>query len=571
MKSVPPLNYVKVRVVPSRPPLIKTRHVASLPSIKVREKQPARTNKDCVEETAAATPPTVYHNDQEEVLFTNDDHFDSLQEIEEEQPSTKKRSLLPGIEKESFDNNTSIAKESEQINHTINHAIPRCLPPIVHVPPPSINTANQSLHPGLTHDLLSTTRLETIVLIKEGQECRRGIRLTKRNGGQFVFIVKVMPQSQADKCGIRAGDIPVYNGTMSSIISSGVRPIPYVIFLQRAKDNSVFTFNVLRRYEFIHPTVYVPKQCTAKKKTGLCPAVVGKGQNYNQATTVSIANQISVSSRTDTNQSSSQNVCPGYPVVGNTESRIGLAEGEHLQCYNKPIVGTSLPTTRCRGHDSGLCYTCYRRSVSDLPVYTIEYQLYRFLLKLRHPVILRRRIDTQLGTIYVDYSYEYEGHLIIIEQDEGDEGLGHNGGGYPVNKELSGLEKRLTAGENGKSTLVIRNSPGDNHFQDPRQVVLIDALINKFKECVDMGHECVRKSMAIFVDSRDKKEYEEHLRTGGKARWITMTNPHLTSARKKFNDVVHSVHSRDPSDTRDGNAKDVPNFVEEALNKIFRD
>jgi len=596
MKCVPPLNYVKVRVVHNRPPLIKTRHVASLPSsIKVREKQPASTNKNCVEETAAATsPPTVYHNDQEEVLFTNDDHFDSPQEIEEEeQPVTKKRC----IEKESFIpknlDKDSIAKESEhslqevdvvhlkqqridilgnwedlyrsatyaptqedkqeeQTNDTTIHEQQLCHDFIHQLPSPT-NVVNAP--PPLY--LLSRNRLETIVLFKEGQEGQLGISLLEGNGGQIVVFDAVMPQSQADKCGVRAGDIPVYNSTMSSINSSGLRPIPYVVFLQRVRDKRDFTFNVLRnRNEYTPPTAHVPKQCTAK--------TLYWHKIYRQ-------NQIMMAqSKKKVDKSTATDVCPGYPVVGNTESQIGLMEGEHIPCYNKPMDRTSMPTTRCQGRYSGLCYTCYRRSVNDWPVYSIEYQLYRSLLKLGHPLILRRRFDTQLGAIYADYSYEYKGHLIIIEQDEGDEGLGHNSG-YPVDKELAGLEKRLSTGGNGKSTLVIRNSPGDNHIQDPRQVVLIDALINKFKECVDMRHECVRKSMAIFVDSRDQKEYEEHLRTGTIKTWTIKTNPHLTSARKKLDDVVHSVHSRDPSKVRDGNARDVPNFVDEALNKIFRD
>lgn len=80
-----------------------------------------------------------------------------------------------------------------------------------------------------------------------------------------------------------------------------------------------------------------------------------------------------------------------------------------------------------------------------------------------------------------------------------------------------------------------------------------------------MGHKCVQKSMAIYVDFRDEKEYEEHLRK----RWSVKTSPHLTSARKKLGDAVHSVHSRDPSDARDGNGKDIPHFVEKAINKVF--
>ena len=123
----------------------------------------------------------------------------------------------------------------------------------------------------------------------------------------------------------------------------------------------------------------------------------------------------------------------------------------------------------------------------------------------------------------------------------------------------------MTTGANGESALVIRNNPDNStrlraRFQDPRQAVLIDALINKFKEYVDMGHECIKKPMVIYVDFRDEEEYSKHLRKS----WSVKTSPHLTSARKKFNDAVHSVHSRDPSDSFP-----FPNFVEEAINKVF--
>ena len=137
-----------------------------------------------------------------------------------------------------------------------------------------------------------------------------------------------------------------------------------------------------------------------------------------------------------------------------------------------------------------------------------------------------------------------------------------------------GLDARMAPGANGESALVIRNNPDNSttfraRFQDPRQAVLIDALINKFKEYVDTGHECVQKSMTIYVDFRDEEEYSKHLRTTGNTGWTVLTSPHLASARKKFNDAIHSVHSRDPSDARDGNGKDIPHFVEKAINKVF--
>jgi len=502
-------------------------------------------------------------------------------------------------------------------------------------------------------DLLSTTTLETIVFTKEeGQEDQLGIKLTEYNGGRFVFIDEVMPESQAEKNGIRAGDIPVYNDTMSSIISSGVCPIPYETFLQRANDKRVFTFNVYRLSEtgLILPTVHVPSNSNRTmaglnammertkqsqqsledwdRRNGLpkshCMTMVNSSRSRQQLQTgtilkkwtgapsikkkagtakkkkVDTAKKKKVDSaknkKVDTAKKKKvdsakkkkvdkavilgiakkrkknrvDNVCPGYAVVGNTELNIGLAEGEHLPCYNDAVSGA-----QGRGYVSRLCDSCYRRSINDLPVYSKEYQLFRMLLKLRHPLILRRRLNTQLGIMVPDYSCEYKGHPIRIDQDE----LGHQT--YDVEKELLGLERRMTPGANGESALVIRNNPDNStqlssRFQDPRQAVLIGALINKYKEYVDMGHECIKKPMVIYNDYRDEKEYSKHLRirTTGNTGWTVKTSPHLTSARKKLNKdgeypVVHSVHSRDPSDARDGNGKDIPHCVEEAIKKVF--
>ena len=73
-----------------------------------------------------------------------------------------------------------------------------------------------------------------------------GLVLEEKDGGKSVVIDEAMPQSQAEKYGVLAGDIPVYNNSISSIVGGGIGYISYDIFLQRARDERPFIFSVLR-------------------------------------------------------------------------------------------------------------------------------------------------------------------------------------------------------------------------------------------------------------------------------------------------------------------------------------
>ena len=65
-----------------------------------------------------------------------------------------------------------------------------------------------------------------------------GLVISSKNGGKSVVIDEVIPQSQAEKYGVLAGDIPISVG--------GVFYISYETFLQRAKDERPLIFNILR-------------------------------------------------------------------------------------------------------------------------------------------------------------------------------------------------------------------------------------------------------------------------------------------------------------------------------------
>ena len=68
-----------------------------------------------------------------------------------------------------------------------------------------------------------------------------GLGLLEKDEGKSVVIDEVISQSQAEKYGVLAGDIPIYNFSIS-----GIGYISYDIFLQRARDERPFIFSVLR-------------------------------------------------------------------------------------------------------------------------------------------------------------------------------------------------------------------------------------------------------------------------------------------------------------------------------------
>jgi len=73
-----------------------------------------------------------------------------------------------------------------------------------------------------------------------------GLGLLEKDGGKSVIIDEVILQSQAEKYGVLAGDIPIYNNSISSIVGGGIGYISYETFLQRARDERPFVFSVLR-------------------------------------------------------------------------------------------------------------------------------------------------------------------------------------------------------------------------------------------------------------------------------------------------------------------------------------
>jgi len=87
-------------------------------------------------------------------------------------------------------------------------------------------------------------KLVSITLPNEGP---LGLGLLEKDGGKSVVIDEVIPQSQAEKYGVLAGDIPIYNNSISSIVGGGIGYISYDIFLQRAKNARPFVFSVLRQ------------------------------------------------------------------------------------------------------------------------------------------------------------------------------------------------------------------------------------------------------------------------------------------------------------------------------------
>ena len=86
-------------------------------------------------------------------------------------------------------------------------------------------------------------KLVSITLPNEGP---LGLCLLPYGEGKSVIIDEVIPQSQAEKYGVLAGDIPIYNNSISSIVGGGIGYISYETFLQRAKNVRPFVFSVLR-------------------------------------------------------------------------------------------------------------------------------------------------------------------------------------------------------------------------------------------------------------------------------------------------------------------------------------
>jgi len=86
-------------------------------------------------------------------------------------------------------------------------------------------------------------KLVSITLPNEGP---LGLCLLPYGEGKSVIIDEVIPQSQAEKYGVCAGDIPIYNNSISSIVGGGIGYISYETFLQRAKNVRPFVFSVLR-------------------------------------------------------------------------------------------------------------------------------------------------------------------------------------------------------------------------------------------------------------------------------------------------------------------------------------
>ena len=105
-----------------------------------------------------------------------------------------------------------------------------------------MSTTHAPLNNGNQH-----CKLVSITLPNIGPQ---GLILSEQDGGKSIIIEEVIPQSQAEKCGVLAGDIPVLllNNFSPASISSvcRVHKISYETFLQRARDERPFVFSVLR-------------------------------------------------------------------------------------------------------------------------------------------------------------------------------------------------------------------------------------------------------------------------------------------------------------------------------------
>ena len=116
-------------------------------------------------------------------------------------------------------------------------------------PPPAENEKCTTDAPTKKQKVNEHCKLVSITLPNEGP---LGLGLLEKDGGTSVVIDEVIPQSQAEKYGVLAGDIPIYNQSISyhqGYISYDIflqRAISYDIFLQRARDKRPFTFSVLR-------------------------------------------------------------------------------------------------------------------------------------------------------------------------------------------------------------------------------------------------------------------------------------------------------------------------------------
>jgi len=135
-------------------------------------------------------------------------------------------------------------------------------------------------------------KLVSITLPNEGP---LGLCLLPYGEGKSVVIDEVIPQSQAEKYGVCAGDIPIYNNSFSSIVGGGIGYISYETFLQRAKNVRPFVFSVLRhttdkRGKTNQPSINeaAAPSCELKLADGACEPKNGMvvnsivGQNKNK-------------------------------------------------------------------------------------------------------------------------------------------------------------------------------------------------------------------------------------------------------------------------------------------------
>jgi len=104
-------------------------------------------------------------------------------------------------------------------------------------------------HAPLTKNYVNqhNCKLVSITLPNVGSQ---GLILSEQDDGKSIIIEEVIPQSQAEKCGVLAGDVPILllNNLSSSSISSvcRVHKISYETFLRRARVERPFIFSVLR-------------------------------------------------------------------------------------------------------------------------------------------------------------------------------------------------------------------------------------------------------------------------------------------------------------------------------------
>jgi len=116
-------------------------------------------------------------------------------------------------------------------------------------PSPAAENKMSTTHAPLTKNYVNqhNCKLVSITLPNVGAQ---GLILSEQDDGKSIIIEEVIPQSQAEKCGVLTGDVPILllNNLSSSSISSvcRVHKISYETFLQRARDERPFVFSVLR-------------------------------------------------------------------------------------------------------------------------------------------------------------------------------------------------------------------------------------------------------------------------------------------------------------------------------------